>query len=335
MAAQTSSPVVQWASPPSQASALARLALTATTGGMGGAAGSISQAGTLLTPIVNGPRQGVVDKCVPTRSVRAGRRPEALTAMPLSSPPSVRVCSNGNLFFGNTGLYKISVLNATTGAVITIAGTGSAAAASSSVQGAGYTADGVATSKPLGAPAGVALSADGGTVYWAEYTVTFSVRQVVLSTGLVSTFVGTGLATYGEGTGTTAGFVYPYALAVDYTRNVMYVADASNYRIRAVNMATRATSTLAGTGASGHADGGPGVCTLYPYSIAIAPGSGTLYVADATSFNIRVVSPAGVCTTLAGPGASQSAAAGTAEGMGTNAKFGNPRGITIDLYGNL
>ena len=264
----------------------------------------------------------------------------ALTACPASPLPlprvrAVRACSNGNLFFGNTGIYKISVFNATTGAVTTIAGTGSAAAAGSSVQGGAYTADGVATSKPLGAPGGVALSADGGTVYWAEYTVTFSVRQVVLSTGLVSTFVGTGLSAYGEGTGTAAAFVYPYALAMDYARNLMYVADATGNRIRTVNMATRATSTLAGTGASGHADGGPGVCTLYPYSIAVAPGTGTLYVADATSFNIRAVSPAGVCTTLAGPGASQSAAAGTAEGMGTNAKFGNPRGITIDLYGNL
>lgn len=46
----------------------------------------------------------------------------------------------------------------------------------------------------------------------------------------------------------------------------MYVADSIGYRVRAINMATRQTSTLAGTGVTGNVDGGPGTCTLqYPY----------------------------------------------------------------------
>jgi len=161
------------------------------------------------------------------------------------------------------------------------------------------------------------------------------VRQVNLTSLQTSTFVGAGAAGYVEGTGTTAGFVYPYALDIDYSRNIMYVGDASNYRIRAVNMATRTTTSFVGSGANGKADGVGAACTLYPYSITVQQATGLLFVADPTNNNIRVVTPGGSCSTLAGTGPLGTTKADTIEGLGTSARFAAPRAATLDIYGNL
>ena len=191
------------------------------------------------------------------------------------------------------------------------------------------------TAATLTSPAGIVLSQDQQTLYWVEYGGSYSVRQVNLTTLQTSTFVGNGVVGYVEGIGTTASFVYPYALDIDYTRNIMYVADASNYRIRAVNMATRQTSTFVGSGANGHADGTGAACTLYPYSITVQQATGVLFVADPTNYNIRVITPGGVCTTLAGIGPLTTSTTGVIEGLGTSARFNAPRAATLDNFGNI
>jgi streptogramin lyase len=145
--------------------------------------------------------------------------------------------------------------------------------------------------------------------------------------GVVSTLAGVaGVNAYLDGTGTGAQFNQPRGVAIDASGN-LFVADSSNQRIRIVTPAG-VVSTLAGSGASGSADGvGTLASFKNPYGVAV-DATGAVYVADHNNHSIRKITPAGVVTTLAGTGV-----AGSANGTGTNASFNNPRGLAIDASG--
>ena len=85
-------------------------------------------------------------------------------------------------------------------------------------------------------------------------------------------------------------------------------------------------STLAGSGAAGYADGA-GTLALFSGSRGMAVDlNGNVYIADTANHRIRMVTTAGVVTTVAGSGV-----AGYADGTGTSAKFNSPSGIAVDV----
>jgi hypothetical protein len=55
-----------------------------------------------------------------------------------------------------------------------------------------------------------------------------------------------------------------------------------------------------------------------------------VYVADSANNKIRLITPHGVVSTIAGTGVS-----GATDGSGSSATFNTPTGITIDASGNL
>lgn len=65
-----------------------------------------------------------------------------------------------------------------------------------------------------------------------------------------------------------------------------------------------------------------------PFGLAFGP-DGTMFVADSANNTIRLVTPAGVVSTLAGDHANQ----GYLDGVGTAARFQSPRGIAVDGNG--
>lgn len=137
----------------------------------------------------------------------------------------------------------------------------------------------------------------------------------------------------------------PVAISIDSYQNV-YVAN--NTVVQAVAFGTNAVSTLAGSvGITGSANGTGGAaqfgCSLqgsgFLYAQSNANGAsgiattplGLSYVTDFCNNEIRVVTAAGVVTTLAG----STNPPGAANGTGAAAQFWGPAGIVVDPSGNL
>jgi sugar lactone lactonase YvrE len=177
-------------------------------------------------------------------------------------------------------------------------------------------------------PAGVAADANGN-VYVAD-TANHTIRKIS-PLGSVSTLAGlAGFSGTNDGSGTSARFNLPQALAVDAQGNV-YVADTANHTIRKVTSAGL-VSTLAGTpGTNGYTDGtGRAAQFNQPAGLAI-DANGILYVADSANFTIRKVTSAGAVTTLAG----SVGTLGSADGTNGVARFNWPVGLAADTFGNV
>ena len=91
------------------------------------------------------------------------------------------------------------------------------------------------------------------------------------------------------------------SLALDPAGN-LYIADASNRRVRMVTPAGFIT-TVAGTGVEGFSgDGGLATNALLGRPTSVMFSAGNLYIADSTNERIRKVSSGGTITTVAGNG---------------------------------
>jgi hypothetical protein len=186
--------------------------------------------------------------------------------------------------------------------------------------------DGIGSVARFSSPTGVAADA-AGIVYVADSS-NGTIRKIT-PTGKVATFAGlAGFYGSTDGTGSAARFQTPVAVAVDNAGTV-YVAE--RYTIRKITPAGVVT-TLAGlAGSPGTADGvGSAARFNSPEGVAV-DAAGNVYVADTTSNTIRKVTPAGEVTTLAG----LAGASGTADGVGSAARFFWPTGIAVDGAGTV
>ena len=219
--------------------------------------------------------------------------------------------AGGNLYVADTYNNAIRKIVIATGAVTTIAG------------GTQGSADGIGTAASFYYPYGI--TTDGINLYVTD-TNNYTIRQIVIATGVVSTIAGTaGTQGSADGTGTAARFLYPKGITTDGTN--LYVADTENSTIRQIVIASGAVTTIAGTaGTQGSADGtGTAARFYWPFGITVAGGN--LYVADTYNSTIRkMVIATGVVSTIAGTAGTQ----GSADGTGTAATFLSPTGITTD-----
>ncbi|MCU0823670.1 MAG: concanavalin [Leptospira sp.] len=172
------------------------------------------------------------------------------------------------------------------------------------------------------------IVSDGTYIYIADY-LNNVIRRMNISTQEVETFAGGatggGIACPGancqDGIGTAAQFHGPYYLTTDGVS--LYVLEFLGNRIRRINLANAAVSTLAGSGNTGFADNANGLLASFSNPHGILLHQGTLYVADRYNERIRAVNPVtGAVTTLAGSGT-----AGTLDANGTSAQFNSPIGI--------
>ncbi len=176
-------------------------------------------------------------------------------------------------------------------------------------------------------PSSIAIN-NGGTLVVGDSSN--DIFQSVSSTGSVSVLAGaSGQVGSTDGTGTTALFNQPGGIVFD-TDGRYYAADTGNGLIRRI--ATDGTvTTIAGTANTrGNADG-TGSAASFSSPTGLTALGGTLYVADAMNNTIRMVTTAGVVTTLAGsPGQT-----GDDDGTGSAARFNHPSGVAVDASGNV
>jgi sugar lactone lactonase YvrE len=217
-------------------------------------------------------------------------------------------------------LFVVTTTTSTTyaqlGIVTTVAG-----------DGTGGFLDGTGVMTQFNTP--IHICSDGaGNLYVADHDNN-CIRRIVIATGVVSTFAGNGTNDFLDGIGTAARFRNPIGICSDGAGN-LYVADYNNHRIRKIEIATAAVTTVAGDGTNGFLDA-TGIMARFNLPTGICTdGSGNLYVADLNNRRIRRINIAtGNVTTLAG------STAGFADGIGTAAQFNTPYNICSDGAGSL
>jgi len=135
---------------------------------------------------------------------------------------------------------------------------------------------------------------------------------------------------FADGTGPAAQFDLPTGIAVDSNGNA-YTADSVNNTIRKISPSGVVT-TLAGTAGTKGSTDATGAAARFntPAGVAV-DGSGNVYVADQGNDIIRMITPAGVVTTIAGT----AGVTGSNDGTGPAAQFNDPTGVTVDGSGNV
>ena len=243
----------------------------------------------------------------------------------ISAPFSIAVDAAGNLYIADYYNYRIRRVDAGTGIITTVAGTG--------VQG--YGGDGgPATAAVIDAPYEIALDA-AGNIYIAELD-NHRIRKVTAASGVIETFAGTGTAGFSGdgGLATAAALNNPIGVVVDAAGNV-YISDNFNHRVRMVTAATGIITTVAGTGVNTFGgDGGPATTADLNSPRALAVDKdGNLYISDFSNGRIRRVEVAtGVISTFAGTGTQGFSGDG---GPATQAQIHNVYGLGSDTAGNV
>jgi hypothetical protein len=167
------------------------------------------------------------------------------------------------------------------------------------------------------------------------------IGKLVLSTGVITTYVGTGTTVScgyaGDGgLATSALLNQPTGIAVDNAGN-LYISDTNNYRIREVTKSTGIISTIAGTGTYGYGgDGGAATSALISHvyeGVAVNGAGTTVTIADTSNTRIRQFTVGGSINTVA----DSNGAVGFC-GDGTpalSACFNSPQCVAVSSSGNI
>ena len=256
---------------------------------------------------------------------------QALVRYPGSLPvffqtnPSARITltlEHGVTFTSESGVF-LNQSTVTPGIITTYAGNGTQ----------GFSGDGgPATDASLNRPAGVAADTAGNLYIVDSYG--HRIRKVDTA-GVITTVAGNGTPGFSGdgGPATSASLDYPIGIAVDAAGN-LYIADSFNGRVRKVDTATGAISTVAGGGSAANlGDDGPATSASFVYPAGVVfDTAGNFYIADQYHDRVRKVTPAGTITTVAGNGTRGFAGD---DGPATDASLYFPTGVTVDMAGNL
>ena len=245
------------------------------------------------------------------------------TAAVLNRPHGVSVGQSGDIYIADSSNNRIRRIDGVSGIITTAAGNGIR----------GYAGD--------GGPAKAARLANPWSlfvdrvenIYIADFQ-NFRIRKIDAATGIISTVAGNGIAGYGGdgGPATSANLYDIRGVTVDSLGD-LYIADATNHRIRKVDAASGVITTMAGNGSVGYkGDGGPAdaASVYWPYGVH-ADLDGNIYIAEVGNHRIRKVE-AGIITTVAGNGFAGHLGDG---GPATAAGLYGPNSVIEDASGNI
>ncbi|GAB3897473.1 hypothetical protein GCM10028825_45190 [Spirosoma agri] len=242
------------------------------------------------------------------------------TEAQLRYPRGAGLDATGNLYFidqSNARIRKIAV----NGTITTVAGDGTPSFIENRYSGSSadiYNSSGIAVSK-------------AGTVY----VPTSKCILKITPAGIISIVAGTTASSGYSGDGglaVNAQLNNPTSVTLDKDEN-LYIADFSNNRVRKVD-ASGIITTVAGNGFLYY--GSENILATNspvngPYEVAF-DGNGTMYISESYYNRIRRVDRNGLITTAVESGAQGANSDGI---PAVNAKLVGPKGITVDVAGNL
>jgi sugar lactone lactonase YvrE len=184
----------------------------------------------------------------------------------------------------------------------------------------------VSTVSAFTSPSGLAVDKRGNI-----YVVFTAIPRFfqISATGILTLFAGP-VPYSGPADQNPFPFLMPYGLAIDQSDN-LYVTDLSGCTIHKITPAGTVSLVAGKALLQGAADGfGPNARFRTSYGLAV-DASGTVLVADSGNHTIRVITSAGVVSTLAG----QPGVASSSDGMGAAVGFNGPRAVAVDQSGNI
>lgn len=211
------------------------------------------------------------------------------TTAKMHYPAGVAIDTSGNIYISEYAGYRIRKVDAITGFITTIAGTGTSGSAGENV---------AATNAQINGVRSICLDRLGN-IYIADQ-LNKKVRKVDLS-GIITTYAGIGAAgTGGDNGPATAAQMTPYGVAAD-TFNNIYIADGDNFVVRKVDAVTNVITTVAGGGVS-TAENVPATSAgIEPYGIYVDKGQ-NIFIVNHSNYSIRKINASGIIVTVASHG---------------------------------
>src|SRR3954465_5668798 len=173
----------------------------------------------------------------------------------LNDPYGVVVDRSGNLYTADRLNRCVRRIDARSGIITTLAGTGEAA----------YSGDGgPAAQAGLAEPNGLAFDPDERRLYIAD-VADHRVRVVDLASGVIDTFAGTGIGEHGgDGGLAREGRIFGAPAVKPAHDGTVYILERQGSSLRAVDPATGIIKTIAGTTGRGYGgDGGPAISAVF------------------------------------------------------------------------
>ena len=246
------------------------------------------------------------------------------TQAKLDEPYEVRFDQLGNMFFVEMKNHLIRRVDAQTGEISTVAGTGQP----------GYSGDGgPAIQAKLKNPHSIAID-DNGNIFVADIG-NHRIRRIDMDTGIIESIAGNGQRKLPKESqpAKDTPFLGPRALFID--GSTMWIASREGHSVWRLDTKQGTLHHVAGTGKKGYSgDGGLARDATFngPKGIAVGP-QGHVYVVDTENQAIRKIdTKTKLISTVAGSGQQGGSGDG---GPATKAQLARPHGVCVGADGAI
>jgi DNA-binding beta-propeller fold protein YncE len=222
----------------------------------------------------------------------------------------------GLMYVADTGHDQVVAVSLETAEVVAVYGSGSPGSR-----------DGAPEEATVSGPRGLAVAADGRTVYVAD-TGNHVIRAIDVESGLVTTIAGVGRQGSWPPMGGDAGGVALHSpWDLELADDVLYIAMAGSHQIWALDLVELRASPYAGSGREA-TDNGPRRTAALAQPSGLATDGDRLWFADSESSSIRVVQDDTV--DLVAGAADGLFDFGLVDAVGSDARFQHPLGVAWD-----